>query len=675
MEKNKEKLSQVLESRFMSYAMSVIISRALPELIDGFKPSQRKVLWTMYRQGLLNGNRTKGANIAGASMTYNPHSSDSNYLTAVRMEKSNETLLTPFIDGKGSFGKHYSSELQCAAARYVEMKLAPVANELFKNIKKNPDNLVPNYDETTYEPKILPLTFPNILANPNKGVAVAFTCDFPSFNLVELCNATIEIIKHFNDKDNKNITRLLKILPAPDFTSGAQLLYDENSIKELYSNGTASLMLRSKFKYNKKENILEIIEIPFSTTAEVIIDDIIKAIKEGRIKDVVDVRDEISKDGFKIALDLKKGTDIENLKKRLFSLTKVQDTYACNLTLIHNGNPKQMGVLEILKNWIIWRREEVKIEVQYDLNEKEKLLHLLLGLEKILLNIEKAVEIVKKSKNDKEVIDNLMKYFKIDEVQANYVAEIKLRNFNKEYLLNKTKEIENIKKEIETLKEILSSGIDKKIISELNYVAKTYGQPRKSEIVYEYQVVSEKYSAKALDENQEFKVFYNNEEIRKFDKDSKATLPEGYKEFNCKGKDEILVFANNGNVHKIKISKLKGTKKIESLIDLEVGSEIIFITPLLEKDLVILFENGKLARFSLSVYKTISNTKCLKKGYNVLSPIVYLKVIENEEMLIIKTKGKEQKLSTKDYLTKATRTTQGVQAIKKKFLPLPKQYI
>ena len=461
--------SNMLKRNFMLYGKSVIMSRALPE-IDGLKPSHRRVLFTMYEMGLMGKQRVKSANIAGKVLQLNPHSDQSQYETMVRMTESREALLLPLVDGKGSFGKHYSRDTAYASSRYTEAKLMPVAAEFFKAIKKDAVDFVDNYDATKKEPVLLPVTFPSILALGIEGIAVGMASSIPSFNLSELCDATIFRIKH----PGKDITELM---PAPDFSTGAEILYDADTISEIYSTGRGSVVLRSKYTVNAKERIIEVNEIPYSTTAEAIIEGIISLIKAKKIDGITDVRNEIGLHGFRIAIDYKRGVDPDQLMLKLFRMTKLQDTYSCNMTVLIDGRPKSIGVHEILDEWIRWRRTCVERELRFDHAKKSKELHLLEGLAKVLLDIDKAIKIIRKTTDDSEVIPNLMKGFDISEEQATYVAEIKLRNLNKEYILNKTKSIEQLRNEIETIENQLGSQkeMDKLIIETLKDVKRNTG--------------------------------------------------------------------------------------------------------------------------------------------------------------------------------------------------------
>ena len=474
-------ISETLESNYMPYAMSVIVSRAIPE-IDGFKPSHRKLLYTMYKMGLLNGGRTKSANIVGQTMRLNPHGDAAIYETMVRLARGNETLLHPFVDSKGNFGKVYSRDMAYAAARYTEAKLDTICHELFRDIDSDTVDMVDNYDATMKEPSLLPTTFPNVLVSANQGIAVGMASNICSFNLKEVCDTAIALMK--NPKHD-----ILETLPGPDFSTGAQLLFDEATTREIYSTGRGSFKLRAKWHYVKEGNLIEITEIPYSTASEVIMDKVADLIKAGKIKEISDMRDETDLGGLKLTIDLKRGADPEKLMQKLFRLTPLQDSFPCNFNILIAGMPRVMGVGEILEEWTAWRMDCVKRRIFYQIQKKEDRLHLLKGLERILLDIDKAIAIIRETELESEVVPNLMIGFGIDEIQANYVAEIKLRNINKEYILKQTRAISDLEREIEDLRDMLNSHRRLKtvIIRELQAVSDKYGKPRKTEIIYETQ--------------------------------------------------------------------------------------------------------------------------------------------------------------------------------------------
>ena len=472
-------ISETLEINYMPYAMSVIVSRAIPE-IDGFKPSHRKLLYTMYKMGLLNGGRTKSANIVGQTMKLNPHGDAAIYETMVRLARSNETLLHPFVDSKGNFGKVYSRDMAYAASRYTEAKLDGICAELFRDIDSDTVDMMDNYDATMLEPSLLPTTFPNVLVSANQGIAVGMASNICSFNLKEVCETTIALM---NNPDHD----VLETLPGPDFSTGGELLFDENATREIYSTGRGSFKLRAKWRYVKEGNLIEIYEIPYSTTIEAIMDKVAELIKAGKIKEISDMRDETDLEGLKLTIDLKRGVEPEKLMQKLFRMTTLQDSFGCNFNVLIAGMPRVMGVGEILEEWTAWRTDCVKRRLYFQIQKKEDRLHLLKGLERILLDIDKAIKIIRETEMENEVVPNLMIGFGIDEVQANYVAEIKLRNINKEYILKQLKAVGELENEIADMRSVLGSSRKLKnlIIKELQSVADKYGQPRKTEIIYE----------------------------------------------------------------------------------------------------------------------------------------------------------------------------------------------
>ena len=664
---------EVLKSNFMPYAMSVIVSRALPE-IDGLKPSHRKILYTMYEMGLLNGARTKSANVAARTMLLNPHGDQANYETAVRMTQHNESFLVPVIDGKGNFGKHYSRDTACAASRYTEMKLMPVAAEFFKSIRKDTVDFVDNYDSTRKEPVLLPVTFPNILANPTEGIAVGMASSIPSFNLNELCEATIMRLRHPR-KDIK------EVMPGPDFSTGATILLNNGEIDGIYNTGKGSIALRSKYTVNTKERIIEVNEIPYSTTAEAIIEGIISLIKSKKIEGISDVRNEIGLHGFRIAIDFKRGIDPDQLMLTLFRMTKLQDTYSCNMTVLINGRPRQLGVIDLLDEWIKWRRTCVTRELKFDHNKKTKELHLLEGLAKVLLDIDKAIKIIRKTENDADVIPNLMKGFGIDEEQAGYVAEIKLRNLNKDYILNKTKNIEQLKEELAVIEKQLGSEkeIDKLIINALKEIQKKYGIPRKTDIVTEYKELS----AAVEEEKPDYpvKVYVTKEgyvkklALTSLKNDPEVKFKEGdeviavYDSMNSK---ELIVFTNKQTVYKVQLSELKDSKPsdiadyINNLCEFEEGESILHVcTSDAGKYVLIGFTNGKVAKFPLAAYETKQNRKKLLNAYGGVADALKIYIIEEDEDFGMQgSNGKLLVFSSEKIPLKTTKSTQGVQVLR-----------
>lgn len=666
---------EVLKNNFMPYAMSVIVSRAIPE-IDGLKPSHRKILYTMYEMGLLNGARTKSANVAARTMLLNPHGDASAYEAAVRLTQHNDTLLTPLIDGKGNFGKHYSRDMAYAASRYTEMKLMPVAAEFFKSIKKNTVDFVDNYDSTRKEPVLLPVTFPNILANPTEGIAVGMASSIPSFNLIELCDATIMRIQH----PKKDIA---EVMPGPDFTTGGMLLLDTEAMAEIYRTGKGSVTLRAKYTVDTKARIIEVNEIPYSTTAEAIIDGIIALIKQGKVTEISDVRNEIGLHGFRLAIDYKRGVDPDALMKKLYRLSKLQDTYSCNMTVLIDGHPKLLGVNEILDQWIKWRRTCVVRELYYDYQRKAKELHLLEGLAKVLLDIDKAIRIIRRTEKDEDVVPNLMKGFAITQEQAEFVAEIKLRNLNKDYILNKTKNIEQLKEDLALIDKQLRSEkeIDKLIIHTLKEIQKKYGIPRKTEVVTEYESVA----VPAAEEKPDYpvKVYVTRENYVKkvaltsIKNDPEIKFKEGdevlavYDSFNSK---ELLVFTDKQAVYKVQLSDLKDSKPSDiadyanNICDIEPNETIIkMCTSDAGENVLIGFENGKVAKFPLNVYETKQNRKKLVNAIGSAAKALRICIIkEDEDFAMQSSSGKLLVFESSKIPLKTTKSTQGVQVIRLK---------
>lgn len=667
--------SDVLKQNFMPYSMSVIVSRAIPELVDGLKPSHRKLLYTMYEMGLLTGNRTKSANIAARTMLLNPHGDAGNYETMVRLTQNNEALLTPLVDGKGNFGKHFSRDMAFAASRYTEAKLAPPANEFFRSIRKDTVDFIDNYDGTRKEPVVLPVTFPNILANPTEGIAVGMASSIPSFNLSELCDATIQRIK----EPDKSV---LDIMPAPDFPTGAQILYDREEMQKAYDTGRGSFRMRGCCQVDKKERVLEITQIPYTTTAEAIIEGVISAVKNGKLKaEVNDVRNEIDLNGFKLAIDYKKGTDPDILIQKLYKLTKLEDTYSFNMTVLVDGRSKVLGVHQVLDEWIARRRECVKRELSFDLEKKKNELHLLEGLEKVLLDIDKAIRIIRQAEEDSRVVPDLMLGFGLDKEQAEYIAEIKLRNLNKRWILEKTKNIEKLGKEIRTLERQIGSDreIGKLMIRSLTEVKKKYGAERKSVLV----PAEEAKTADNVDTIPDYPVtFYRTREG--YIKKVAASSLRGGAEVKTKEDDEIiqeltgqnlseiLFFTNKCNVYKLHGYDLKDSKPSElgeyaSNVMAFEAEEYVLAMCLLEegKTVVIGFENGKIAKFPLSVYETKQNRKKLLKAFSDISPVAGLCIIEKDEKVaVMSSKGRLLIVNTEDISEKSSRTTQGIQAMK-----------
>lgn len=668
-------VSDSVRENLMPYAMSVIISRALPA-IDGMKPSQRKVLYTMYKMGLLHGERTKSANIAARSMLLNPHGDSSNYQTMVRLTQNNETLLTPYVDGKGNFGKHYSRDMQCAASRYSEARLMPVAEELFTGINKGAVEMVPNYDATQTEPVMFPVSFPTILANPTDGIAVGFASSIPSFNLNELCDAVILKIQH----PKRNVR---EVMPAPDFTTGGQILLDDNAMEAIYQTGTGSFRIRSKYRVDAKHHVIEIYEVPFSTTEEQIIESVIDCCKNGKITSVSDIRDETDRNGLKIAIDYKRGCDPDDVMREIYARTPAESSFACNFTMLINNRPKLLGVSAILDEWIAWRESVVKRVVEYDLATAKSRLNVLNGLKRILLDIDKVIKIIRNSKDETTVVDDLMKFFKIDHEQAEAIAEIKLRNLNKNYILKQIADIEKVEKEIEELSKQKDSKeeIDKIIISQLRMVKKKYGIARKSELVAADSIA--KIDKEKLNQPADYPVHvYLTKEgyIKKVADASLRTNPEIKvkegdeitKECTASNLNEMLVFGTTGKIYKIYLSDLPDSRPselgdyIRNLVPADADEELLHICILDPKsDMLIVFQNGKMARFSMNAYVTKTHRKAIKNGYCTQAhALLFTELKENCIIGIKDSKGRILAVNTSDIQSKGISTTQGVQTIR-----------
>ena len=664
-------ISETLEINYMPYAMSVIVSRAIPE-IDGFKPSHRKLLYTMYKMGLLSGGRTKSANIVGQTMRLNPHGDAAIYETMVRLARGNETLLHPFVDSKGNFGKVYSRDMAYAAARYTEAKLDSICQELFKDIDSDTVDMVDNYDATMKEPSLLPTTFPNVLVSANQGIAVGMASNICSFNLKEVCDTAIALMKN-PDHD------ILSTLPGPDFSTGAELLFDETATREIYATGRGSFKLRAKWRYVKEGNLIEITEIPYSTATEVIMDKVAELIKAGKIKEITDMRDETDLGGLKLTIDLKRGVEPEKLMQKLFRLTPLQDSFPCNFNILIAGMPKVMGVGEILNEWTAWRTGCVKRRIFFQVRKKEDRLHLLKGLERILLDIDEAIRIIRETELEAEVIPNLMIGFGIDEIQANYVAEIKLRNINKEYILRQTKAISELEKEIAELKDILNSARKLKnvIIKELQDVSKKFGQPRKTEMIYEVQEA-------AVEEEEEqapdypVTVFVSREGyLKKITPQSlRMSGEQKFKEGDglefsreATNRTELLVFTDKFQCYKAKLSDFPDSKAsqlgdyLPQKLGMEAGENVVqvILTADYQGFVLFFFENGKVAKVPLNAYETKTNRKKLTGAYSDKSPVRTIVALEqDEQMVIYSTDGRAAIFSTARLLPKTTRNTQGV---------------
>ena len=664
-------VTETLEVNYMPYAMSVIVSRAIPE-IDGFKPSHRKLLYTMYKMGLLNGGRVKSANIVGQTMQLNPHGDAAIYETMVRLAKGNETLLHPFVDSKGNFGKVYSRDMAYAAARYTEAKLDPICTELFKDIDSDTVDMVDNYDATMKEPALLPTTFPNVLVSANQGIAVGMASNICSFNLKEVCDTTIALMKN-PDHD------ILETLPGPDFSTGAELLFDEAGTREIYSTGRGSFKLRAKWRYVKEGNLIEITEIPYTTATEVIMDKVADLIKAGKIKEIADMRDETDLGGLKLTIDLKRGAEPDKLMQKLFRLTPLQDSFSCNFNILIAGMPRVMGIGEILEEWTAWRTDCVKRRLFFQIGKKEDRLHLLKGLERILLDIDKAIRIIRETELESEVVPNLMIGFGIDEIQANYVAEIKLRNINKEYILKQTRAIDDLEREIDELRDTLNSSrrLKNLIIKELQAVSDKFGKARKTEIVYDVQeTVVEEEEEQVPD--YPVTVFVSKEGyLKKITAQSlRMSGEQKFKEgdsldFSAEtsNRDEILVFSDKYQCYKARLSDFADGKAsqlgdyLPQKLGMDAGETVkqVVLCGDYKGFVLFFFENGKVAKVPLSAYETKTNRKKLTGAYSDKSPVMaIIGMTADDQMAVYSSDGRAAIFSTAQLLPKTTRNTQGV---------------
>ena len=664
-------ISETLEINFMPYAMSAIVSRAIPE-IDGFKPSHRKLLYTMYKMGLLTGGRTKSANIVGQTMRLNPHGDGAIYETMVRLAKGNETLLHPFVDSKGNFGKVYSRDMAYAASRYTEAKLESICGEIFRDIDSDTVDMVDNYDATMKEPALLPTTFPNVLVSANQGIAVGMASNICSFNLKEVCDTAIALMKN-PDHD------ILETLPGPDFSTGAELLFDEAATREIYSTGRGSFKLRAKWNYVKEGNLIEITEIPYSTTTEVVMDKVADLIKAGKIKEIADMRDETDLGGLKLTIDLKRGAEPEKLMQKLFRLTTLQDSFACNFNILIAGMPRVMGVGEILEEWTAWRTDCVKRRLFFQIQKREERLHLLKGLERILLDIDKAIAIIRETELENEVVPNLMIGFGIDEIQANFVAEIRLRNINKEYILKQTRAISDLEREIADLQDTLNSPRKLKnvIIKELQQVSDKFGKPRKTQIVYESAEI-------ALEEEEEqvpdypVTVFVSKEGyLKKITAQSlRLSGEQKFKEGDklaftqeATNRGEILVFTDQYQCYKARLSDFDDGKAsqlgdyLPQKLGFDPGENVVqvILTGDYSGFVLFFFENGKAAKVPLNAYETKTNRKKLTGAYSDKSPLRTVMAMEADaQVAVYSTDSRAMICSTAQLLPKTTRNTQGV---------------
>ena len=669
-------ITETIEKNYMPYVMSVIISRAIPE-IDGFKPAHRKLLYTMYKMGLLTGGRTKSTNVVGRTLTLNPHGDAAVYETMVRLTRGYEALLHPFIDSKGSFGKQYSSDMKYAASRYTEVKLDSFCTELFTGINKDAVDMVDNYDGTLKEPVLFPTTFPNVLVTPNMGIAVGMASNICSFNLAEICDGTIALLK----KPNLPVEKLMEIIKAPDFSGGGQIIYDAEQFKSIYSTGQGSFRIRSRYTFDKTNNCIDILQIPYSTTIEQIMDKIAELVKSGKVKEITDFRDEIDLSGFKLTIDIRKGTDPDKLMARLFKLTPLEDSFKCNFNVLVNGAPRQMGIAEILTEWIKFRTVCVRRELTYELKEKKDQLHLLLALGKILLDIDKAIRIIRRTEKEEQVIPNLMEGFTIDEIQAEYIANIKLRNLNRQYILNKIAEIEDLKREIEHLEELLGDEFKIKayIANQLNDIKKKYGQPRKSQIiqvdnvpVFEetkvesypvYLVLSKEGYLKKIT----MRSLQGNDEQKFKDGDSLMAA------FNADNADELTFFTDKCKVFKCKVDDVETTKAsllgefMPAKLGMDAGEKPMYVTTQTGypagTNMVFIFENGKGVRVPVTAYETKAVRRKLTSAYSDASPVVAILDDTDKkprDIMLISSDNRAIVIKTSLIPQKTTRTSSGV---------------
>ena len=675
-----QNITETLETNYMPYAMSVIVSRAIPE-IDGFKPSHRKLLYTMYKMGLLTGARTKSANIVGQTMRLNPHGDAAIYDTMVRLSKGYGALLHPFVDSKGNFGKVYSRDMAWAASRYTEAKLAPICAELFRDIDSDTVDFVDNYDNTMKEPALLPTTFPNILVSANQGIAVGMASQLCGFNLGEVCDTTIAFLK------NPEV-RISETLLAPDFPTGGEILYDVRVIEDIYNTGRGGVKVRARWRYDKKENLIEIYEIPYTTTSEAIMDKVAELIKAGKVKEISDMRDETDLSGLKLTIDLKRGADPDKLMQKLFKSTTLQDTASCNFNVLIGGMPRVMGVRELLEEWCAWRTESVKRRVYFVLKKRQDKLHLLKGLKKILLDIDKAIEIIRETEKEADVVPNLMIGFGIDQIQAEYVAEIKLRNINREYILKRVEETASLESEIEDLEDTLArpSRIRKIIVSELEEVRKKYAEPRRTGILYDYaedadaeEDAIEDYPVTLFLSQQGYFKKITPQSLRmsgeqKFKEDDALSVS-----VESSNAAELMFFTDHAQVYKTRASDFADGKAsllgdyLPSKLGMDEGESVMGMV--LPGDysgyMLFFFENGKAAKVELSAYKTMSNRRRLTGAYSDKSPLkALLHLREDREIAVYSTEPRVLIVNTALLGVKTTRTTQGVA-----LLTLKKKYV
>ncbi len=671
-------ITETIEKNYMPYTMSVIVSRAIPE-IDGFKPAHRKILYTMYKMGLLNGRLTKSTNIVGAVMQLHPHGDQSIYETMVRLTRGNETLLHPFIESKGTFGKQYSSNMKCAAPRYTEAKLDPFSAEIFAGIDKNAVDMVENYDGSMLEPVLLPTTFPNILVSANSGIAVGMASDICSFNLSEICDGTIAILK----KPDISTEKIMDIIKAPDFPGGGQIIYDRDEMRQIYETGDGSFKIRSRYTYDAHENCIDILQIPYSTTIEPILNKISALVKEGKLKEIADFRDEIDVNGFKLTLDLRRGVDPDKLMQKLFKLTPLENSFKCNFNILIDSTPRQMGVVEILSEWIAFRMKCLRRELEFDLKKKKDKLHLLMALGKILLDIDKAIRIIRKTEKDEDVIPNLMSGFEIDEIQANYIADIKLRNLNREYILNRISEIEDLQKQIAELEAIIADDLKLKalIAKQLTEIKKKYGKPRKSQIIGADNIEAyvednhiENYPCRLVLSREgyfkkiTFKSLQGNDVQTFKDGDSLRQI------FDAENKDEIIFITDKAQLYRAKVSDFDNVKAsamgeyVPVKLSMDTDEKPVFMNIQNSYregyNFVFIFENGKGVRIPEKAYETTAVRRKLKGACSSASPIVEVFSEEEKkpfEIMLINSENKAMIIKTSLITQKTTRTATGSQ--------------
>ena len=665
-------ITATLDENYMPYAMSVIVSRAIPE-IDGFKPSHRKLLYTMYKMGLLTGARTKSANIVGQTMRLNPHGDAAIYDTMVRLSKGYGALLTPFVDSKGNFGKSYSRDMSWAAPRYTEAKLSAICGEIFKDIDSDTVDFVDNYDNTMKEPALLPTTFPNILVSANSGIAVGMASQFCGFNLKEVCDTAVAYLKN-PDCD------LTETLLAPDFPTGGELIFDTDAIRDIYNTGRGSVRVRAKYRYVKDQNLLEIYEIPYSTTVEAILDKVAELIKAGKAKEISDMRDETDLSGLKLAIDLKRGVDPDKLMAKLYKLTPLEDAFACNFNVLIAGSPKVLGIRQILEEWTAWRTDSVKRRIFFVLGKKKEKLHLLKGLKRILLDIDKAIRIIRETEEEAEVIPNLMIGFGIDQIQAEYVAEIKLRNINKEYILKRTRETDALRDEIDDLEDLLNSPkrVKKVIVEELNAAAKKYGEPRRTSIVYPHEITS--YTPEE-EQKEEYPVTVFLSREGYFKKITPASLrmnsEQKFKEgdalrqsFETTSNAEVMFFTDHCQVYKTRLGEFDDAKAsvlgdyLPTKLKMDAGENVIFmVLPGADYagSLLFFYENGKVARIEMKAYQTASNRRKLTGAYSDKSPLACIRRLDEDcELAVYSNEPRCLIFHTALLAPKTTRSAQGV---------------